>query len=77
MLDAQNLSVEVSNQIYDSGKIANQKDVHQETPSRSGLVKMGRHISRSYVNVREENLHNFSSECQFTDVWRSRLINSC
>ena len=54
---AQNLDVETSNQIDDSGRIANQIDIHQVTSSRSGLADMARHISRSNGNIGEEHLH--------------------
>ena len=54
---AQNLDVETSNQIDDSGRIANQIDIHQVTSSRSGLADMARHISRSDGNIGQEHLH--------------------
>lgn len=42
-LDAQNLDIEVSNQVDSSVKVANQIDVHQ-VASRSELAEMERHI---------------------------------
>ena len=65
--DSQNLVVEASDQIDGSGRIANQIDVHQVTSSRSGLVDMARHISRSDGNFGEEHLHNVLLEDQFAD----------
>ena len=65
--DVQNLDVEAWNQIVGSGKIENQIDVHQVTSSRSGLVDMARHISRSDGNFDEEHLHNVLLEDQFAD----------
>ena len=60
--DAQNLDIEASNQIDDSGRIANQIDVHQVNSIRSGLADMARHISKSDGNFGEEHLQNFLLE---------------
>ena len=53
-LDAQNLDIEVSNQVDSSVKVANQIDVHQ-VASRSELAEMERNVSRSDGHIGEEN----------------------